>query len=285
MQPNGNVPGTTGRPVAGVPVNNVNVKSAPVPTPPPTPKPAEPTFGNGGSVVEGKDGKKTGWILAIVFLLIVAAGGVGFGVWAMMDGNVQKDALNEQISALKQQNNELQNKLDGGTVVDIEGGYKNPVITSPNSETEYFVNYESSPMDYNMESEKRLNISLTNGEVSICRVITKGEMIDCKINGISGKVYKIVELGSGQTNSNSKVAFIMEDGTVKYMPLISSLENNNFTISGDLNVDGEVVDIFDISAGPSVNDEEAAGGGGYMTSVIVFNDGTFATYDESMLNQ
>ena len=122
MQPNGNIPGTMGRPVAGAPMNNVNAKPAPVPTPPPALKPAEPTFGNGGSVVEGKGGKKTGWILAIVLLLIVAAGGVGFGVWAMMDGNAQKDALNSQISALKQQNNDLQDKLDNGgdTVINID---------------------------------------------------------------------------------------------------------------------------------------------------------------------
>lgn len=114
MQPNGNVPGV-GRPVAGAPVSNVNAKPAPVPTPPPVPKPAEPAFGNGGSVVEGKNNKKTGWILAVVFLLIVAAGGVGFGVWAYMDGDAQKAALNEQISNLKKQNSELQEQIEGMT--------------------------------------------------------------------------------------------------------------------------------------------------------------------------
>ena len=122
MQPNGNIPGTMGRPVAGAPVSNVNTKPAPTSTTVPVPKPAEPTFGNGGSVVEGKGGKKTGWILGIVVLLLIAAGGVGFGVWAYMDGNAQKDALNSQISALKQQNNDLQDKLDNGddTIKDID---------------------------------------------------------------------------------------------------------------------------------------------------------------------
>lgn len=118
MQPNGNMPGA-GRSVAGAPVSNVNAKPAPASTP--VPKPVEPAFGNGGSVVEGKGGKKTGWILAVVFLLIVAAGGIGFGVWAWMDGNAQKDALNEQISALKQQNSELQDKPgDNDTDIDTD---------------------------------------------------------------------------------------------------------------------------------------------------------------------
>lgn len=73
-----------------------------------------PTFGNGASVVGAKGGRKTGWILTIILLLLIAAGGVGFGVWAWMDGNTQKDQLNSQISTLQQQNNELQDELTNG---------------------------------------------------------------------------------------------------------------------------------------------------------------------------
>ena len=79
-----------------------------------------PTFDNGPSVVEGKGGKKTGWILGLVILAIIAAGGVGFGVWAWMDGNTQKDALNEQISSLKKQNNELLDQMGGDTIINID---------------------------------------------------------------------------------------------------------------------------------------------------------------------
>lgn len=113
MQPNENMPGAgqaagPTRPVA--PANPVK------PVNPVTPlKPVEPaggpTFDNGPSVVEGKGGKKTGWIMAVVLLLIVAAGGVGFGVWAWVDGNTQKDALNDQISSLKKQNSELMEQI------------------------------------------------------------------------------------------------------------------------------------------------------------------------------
>lgn len=122
MQPNENMPGAgqaagPTRPVA--PANPVK------PVNPVTPlKPVEPaggpTFDNGPSVVEGKGGKKTGWIMAVVLLLIVAAGGVGFGVWAWMDGNTQKDALNSQISALKQQNSDLQEQVGNEVVIDAD---------------------------------------------------------------------------------------------------------------------------------------------------------------------
>ena len=111
MQPNQNMPGM-GQPANPVrPVSSAGAAGVAGPAKPVTPA-NNSAFNNGPSVVEGKGGKKTGWILAIVFLLIVAAGGVGFGVWTMMDGNAQKDALNSQISSLKQQNNSLQEQLD-----------------------------------------------------------------------------------------------------------------------------------------------------------------------------
>ena len=116
MQPNGNMPGA-GQPVGPAkpvnPVNPVNPTRPVRPVTPTTPtvSASEPTFDNGPSVVDGKGGKKTGWILAVVLLLIVAIGGVGFGVWAMMDGNAQKEQLNSQISTLKKQNSELSEQI------------------------------------------------------------------------------------------------------------------------------------------------------------------------------
>lgn len=116
MQPNGNMPGV-GQPVGPAkPVNPVSPVNPTRPVRPVTPtapatSASEPTFDNGPSVVDGKGGKKTGWILTVVLLLIVAIGGVGFGVWAMMDGNAQKDALNSQISTLKKQNGELSEQI------------------------------------------------------------------------------------------------------------------------------------------------------------------------------
>ena len=55
-----------------------------------------------------KSGK--GMLIGMILLVLVAIGGIGFGVWAMVDGNSQKDSLNSQISALKEQNNELLDK-------------------------------------------------------------------------------------------------------------------------------------------------------------------------------
>ena len=66
----------------------------------------------GSMVAEPKASKKGhGMAIGLIFCLLLAAGGVGLGVWAMMDGTSQKDALNSQIADLKKQNNELRDKL------------------------------------------------------------------------------------------------------------------------------------------------------------------------------
>ncbi len=60
-------------------------------------------------VNEKKKGK--GMVYGLILLAILAAGGIGFGVWAMMNGDTEKEQLNAQISTLKAQNNELSEKV------------------------------------------------------------------------------------------------------------------------------------------------------------------------------
>ncbi len=100
-----NRPITRRRPVAARPASAAGAGAS-------VPVDNGPTFGNGASVVGAKSGGKTGWILTMILLLLIAAGGVGFGVWAYMDGNTQKDQLNSQISTLQQQNNDLQEQIE-----------------------------------------------------------------------------------------------------------------------------------------------------------------------------
>ena len=75
-----------------------NVQAQPV-QPEPNPMAMGPT----------KPGK--GGAIAAVLFAILAVAGIGFGVWAMLDSKAQKDALNEQITTLKEQNNELRDKI------------------------------------------------------------------------------------------------------------------------------------------------------------------------------
>lgn len=277
MQPNGNIPGAAQpaspvRPVAPVgPTKPVN-PAAPV-------KPAAPaggpTFDNGPSVVDGKGSKKTGWILAVVLLLIVAIGGVGFGVWAMMDGNAQKDALNSQISALKQQNNDLQEQLGNG-----EGGIaelyiqENPIITSSDSES-ISVQYSLSVVKDNNDVGW-LNFVVKDGVVESC---TGPAGADCSISGVPEGVYKMAVIHEGNGIGDEKIGFIMKDGTVWYAPVYSSNGtsiNSNFEAK-KVKLDGFVKDIIEVGY---IDDA----GYGFGSTIFVLNDGSYVKYDDSMFD-
>lgn len=67
---------------------------------------------------KGGNGMMIGMILAI----ILAVGGIGFGVWAMMDGNSQKAQLNQQIDTLKQQKSALEKQVE--ELTEKAGGYE-----------------------------------------------------------------------------------------------------------------------------------------------------------------
>ena len=60
-----------------------------------------------------------GMLYGMILCAILAIGGIGFGVWAMVDGNSRKNSCEEQISTLKsriseliQQNTDLQVQID-----------------------------------------------------------------------------------------------------------------------------------------------------------------------------
>lgn len=246
-----------------------------------------PTFGNGASVVGAKSGGKTGWILTTILLLLIAAGGAGFGVWAWMDGNTQKDQLNSQISTLQQQNAELQSKLDGNGAISVSGGsaaYANPVIASQDSEKAYTIEFSSS--NVLAGASQILDIAVANGKIVGCSISTaeyhegggtsKTNSKDCTVDGLDGDIYKIVEFGAGHDNSNDMVGFIMTDGTVYYLPLYESVQNEDYSIRGKVNLPGEVVDILTMGIDN--------GATGWIGTVFVLDDGTVVEYNESMLN-
>lgn len=70
--------------------------------------------------------KSNGMLIGLILCLVLAAGGIGFGVFAMMDGNSRAENLNKQISELKSTNNDLMDKLseaskdDGDTIINVD---------------------------------------------------------------------------------------------------------------------------------------------------------------------
>ena len=58
-----------------------------------------------------KNKANKGLLFGLILCLILAIGGIGFGVYEMIDGNAKVDKLNKQNNALQVQNNELAEKL------------------------------------------------------------------------------------------------------------------------------------------------------------------------------
>ena len=104
----------------------------------PVAAPAAPQDASQDVVFQDKPKKNSYLILGMILFAVLAAGGIGFGVWAMMDGNAQTAKLNEQIDALEQQNDSLQqqneelteklgqmtNPVDGSYLDIAEWGYR-----------------------------------------------------------------------------------------------------------------------------------------------------------------
>ncbi len=252
-----------------------NVQNASMPVTAPAVTPEAPKKDN---MFENTPKKSNGMLIGLILCLILAIGGIGFGVWAMMDGNQQKEQLNQQISTLKKQNSELMDKTsDGGNSVDdnsVSKGSVNPVIQNQDSEILDRVSFVS-------VGNPRIRIVLDKGDLFGCSLESdkdgdgSWDIEECSLGDLGGKVYKVASFG-GTQEYDPYIGFIMADGTVKYFSFYDAMNNNGYTLK-TLNLDGKVVDIVKITSG-----QNGATAGGYITNVFVLNDGTVVRFDESM---
>lgn len=168
----------------------------------------------------------------------------------------------------------------------------NPVISAAPPK-EYNMVFTSGSIGYGNKGEFSLTLRMKNGEIWDCEVnsikskwvgnidggVVKNISVlnSCSINGITGKIYKIVEIGEGHDALYDSIAFIMEDGSVEYFVLNDALGQSDFNIKGKLTIDGFVIDAFTVGVG------EEGTIGGYASTIFILSDGTYLKYDESML--
>ena len=113
---------------------------------------------------EKKGGK--GMLIGLILCLLLATGGIGFGVWAMMDRSTTKDNLNAQIVSLKAQNSELLEQA-GNTVIDedaaiISTGINNNLAQNLIAPYIGAFNYLSNIFDYNFSEDVKVEIAYKN---------------------------------------------------------------------------------------------------------------------------
>jgi hypothetical protein len=85
-------------------------------------------------------------------------------------------------------------------------------------------------------------------------------------NFLGKKVVDVYIKGMGQAVGNEVLYFLMEDGTVQYMPVRKAIQNSDFKSYGNIEELSNIVEIVDGSAG-MVN------GPGYLTPFAITKDG------------
>ena len=172
-------------------------------------------------VFQDKPKKNMGMILTIVLLVLLAAGGIGFGVWAMMDGNSQVAKKDEQIAELREQLAEKGSVVVDDTTITNDGDVNssmNPIIkaTSP---AQYSIRHSISLYDVENMNGSTMTFITTDGGSLECRYPSLAETGGCSINGVPDGIYKIITIFEGNGIGSEKVGFLMSDGTVWFAPI------------------------------------------------------------------
>ena len=187
--------------------NNTANNTSPAPAPMTTP------MNPGGDIVfKDKPKKKTGLIIGILFLVLLAAGGIGFGIWAYLDGNQKTSDLNNQISDLQ---NQLANQPE-----------KEEIIINENTESDI------NPADYIYIGEWGIKIKIPS-ELNVTGYIYEksgssyGDGI--ALAGVKGNVNNIPEFAKIDSSSSAEgyLRRIENGGEFPYGALVYTDENNN----------------------------------------------------------
>lgn len=251
-------------------------------------------------MVDNKQKDGNGLKIVTAIACIVAVCGIGFGVYGMMqslqkdssisDLKVQIEDSNGKITTLETDEIKVSDDSQTITINDSVARRQNPVISAISSDGDEYTEVFSIPNDFhiydynNTYNNYSLDIILKDGNIASCELYSvsgasKTLEHKCNISGITGKIYKAGYLAHGQMG-NPPVAFIMQDGTVYYFRLDDALEMTDISVKR-LEVGGFVTDIIDeISVYAKRNGAvEDEGGSGYVTSALVYSDGTYETYE------
>ena len=234
------------------------------------------------AVFTNKPKKNKGMILGMVLLGLLAVGGIGFGIWEMMDGNSQKEQLNSQIDSLKSQISELQEKTDENNETEEieEKVLQNPIITASDPKI-YGVQY-SIPVSDGKTDANSMVFHVKEGKLDQCSISNVQDW-ECTINGLPDGIYKMGTIFEGNGIGSEKIGFVMEDGSVWYASIYDETNLGAAEIKRDLtakkmNIDGFVKDIIKITYNSDKNNPV----GGVISTVFVLSDGSLVKYDESM---
>ena len=249
-----------------------------------------PVSGGNDAVFQDKPKKSHGMLYGMVLLAILAAGGIGFGVWAMFDGNARSQKKDEQISQLQSQLAEKSEVVaeDDMTVVD-DGentiSLENPIIkaTPP---AQYELRHSIPVASIGSPDTATMFFSSVDGENLTCRYPNAVETGGCTISGVPDGIYKIMTIRQGNGIGSEKIGFLMKDGTVWFAPIYNNGDVNagvNTNLQAKrINIDGFIKDVVEVAYASDIN--EITAGSGFST-VFVMSDNSLIEYDDSLFSE
>lgn len=242
---------------------------------------------------------KLPWICVLISGIIAIAG-LAFGIYGMTSSgntanteNLKVQVKNADGSTTTLEADKIENK-DGENIITVDEplATKNPIITKTLEEDDSTAKYTMSKSfhiyDYNTGANYKLDVSIVNGEIEKCELIDPADQVsgdllirNCKIDGLSKKIYKMSTFAHGQLG-NPPVAFILEDGTIEYFKLDDAINSATLTVK-KAKTNGFVVDVVD-ELGVFTNSKDGTSPAGGVTTAIIYSDGTFDYYNpETML--
>lgn len=242
--------------------------------------------------------KNTGLIVGMVLCALLGVGGLSFGIFGLINAQQKTPEIadldikytTKEGESVTIDTDKIEISEDKKTITIDESTIKktNPILSNDSYSIGFTERYYTSDGQTN-----QLGVSVNNGTISSCTVstvtptyvesistnaFTVKYLKDCTINGISGKISKVARIGEGQDGSGDSIAFVLEDGTVDYLPMDGSFESSaEETIKGKIKIDGFVTDIMTINVKQEM--------GGYVSTVFVLSDGTIVKYNKDTMLQ
>ena len=214
-----------------------------------------------------KEKKNYPWIL-IIALAVLAIGGIGFGVFEMLNTTQQKCIAKEEAK-------EKTGKTDEKTEVtpenistnDQQKLFTNVVNNKDNNSYSKIEGVIYVSEDYmNGKTDEQTNYDLTCNS-NECSITQDGKNI-ANITGFSGKIKDYYYAKFGQAYGQETLLFIMDDGSVEYLPNHEAFKNNNFKSRGKIAGLEKIIKIHQVST----HDQN---GFGWITALAEDKDGNY----------
>lgn len=258
-------------------------------------------------VSTGKTKKTSNKLLPVVIILaVLALTGIGFGVYGVMTGNTRVADLETQIAEKDQRIAELEGEHDGNdNANDVSNDNSSQLLTKNLliSSLEQYINGDHRPFIYELRSdfgefyvflERQVGGPLEGPEGDISQPTQlSGEIRRTEFNNLEKTerfeitgidVNRIVDVfvgGFGNGMGNETMLFLMEDGTVEYMPIMKAYKEKNYRSHGKIPGVENVIkfmngDYYHIPYGPYSNVfAQRADGKFYSLAEILYETGNY----------